>query len=84
MFIYWLKAWELLVYVSCSRLSIFMFSLIAAWLNVYALDLQSFCSKEGAENPWLQIVGFEMCGRDWMWQYLRCEQVVSPEETHGR
>lgn len=63
MFIYWLKAWELPVCISC-RISTFILSSTAARHHGYALDLPSLCSKEGAENLWLTFVGFEACGRD--------------------
>lgn len=64
MFIYWLKAWELQVCISCSRLSTVIFSSTAARHHGYALDLPSLCSKEGAESLWLKFVGFKVCGRD--------------------
>lgn len=41
-----------------------MFSLIAARLDTYALNLLRFCSKDRAEKPWLKTVGSELCGRE--------------------
>lgn len=39
-----------------------MFSLIAARLDTYALNLLRFCSEDSAEKPWLKTVGSELCG----------------------
>lgn len=63
--------------VSSSRLSICMFSLIAARLDAYALDLLRFCSKDSAEKPWFKAVGSVLCGREChQMDFLGCEPAV--------
>lgn len=70
--------------VSSSRLSICMFSLIAARLDACALDLLRFCSKDSAEKPWLKAVGSVLCGREChQMDFLGCEPAVGRLEWVG-
>lgn len=58
------NCWSVFLVAGFPYLCLFSIFMIAARLNVHALDLLSLCSEEGAESPWLKTVGTEVCSRD--------------------